>query len=382
MNASQEMVKKLESVELDFSWPDFPVVLREAVGARVADTLYAGLGSAGAAWYALDLQASDKQWQRRADFPGVAPAGAAFATLQGKIFVFGGNAPQSLGGRPMQSDSVWCYEAQADAWQCLPLTLPLGLLGASAIAVSENRIWIFGGYNKQQFDRFFVEHESASEDRRKELLQEFMGRPIAGFAWNRHVWEFNADDSSLRCLSEVPHAPNCGAGLLALDGGLMLLSGEVKPGLRSATVKRARFTSGGLVWDAELPLPVPPGEACNEGLAAGFFGNAKTAAVFAGGTNFIGATQNYLEGKYYAHAGLKKRWRDEIYIWNSDSGSWQLAAHLPKPRAHGLSFELDQGLLLVGGDGQDGSPLQETCLLSFQWDAGHNTGKFNNKEMK
>jgi N-acetylneuraminate epimerase len=162
----------------------------------------------------------------------------------------------------------------------------------------------------------------------------------------------------------------------------MLMCGEVKPGLRSATVKQAILSANGLIWGDELSLPVPVGEDRNEGLAAGFYGNANGTAVMAGGTNFIGATQNYLQGKCYAHAGLKKRWRDEIYIWNRDSASWQLAGRLPKPRAHGLSFELEQGLLLVGGDGQDGKPTQEAYLLSFQWNAGHNTGKFNNKEMK
>ena len=349
----------------EFVWPDFPVALSEAVGARVGDTLFAGLGSAGCAWYALDLMAPAKGWQPRAGLPSPARKGAVCAVANGKIHVFGGSGVPGPAHSLRQFDSIACYDPQADCWTELPSRLPVGLLGASAAAIASS-IYLFGGYNKSQFDQFFQEYEPALAEHKPALLFAFMNRTAEEFAWNDHVWKFDTTDHSWHDLGKVPHAPQCGSGISVDGSDVYLANGEIKPGLRTASVKHAALRQGAVNWQAEKDLP--PLDGGQEGIAAAFSGKCGIVKILAGGTNFIGARRNYQAGIKYAHQGSSKLWRDEIYILRNDT--WECAGRLPRGRATGLTFEVEQGLLLVGGDTQQGQPCLETWLLSFDESTG------------
>lgn len=89
-------------------WPDLPVGVKNGVSARVGDTLYVGLGSAGTAFHALDLKDRAKGWVKRSSFPGPATHGAAAATSNGQIFVFSGNGkPTSDAKSPIIFDTIY-----------------------------------------------------------------------------------------------------------------------------------------------------------------------------------------------------------------------------------------------------------------------------------
>jgi len=355
----------------EFAWPDFPLPLQEAVGARLGDMLFAGLGSAGQAWFALDTGAPSKAWQRRAKFPFAARKGAVAAAANGKIYVFGGCGRSSEDQSLRQFDSICCYDPQSDSWTELPVRLPVGMLGA-AVAVAAApaalgaSIFMFGGYNKPQFDQFFHEYEAAPQAHQPAILYAFMNRKIADFAWNDHVWKFDARTHAWRDLGQVPHAPTCGSSTIVDGADVWLASGEIKPGLRTATVKHVSIRNGELLWRAEKDLPAA--DQPQEGIAAAFSGKCGRVKILAGGTNFIGARRNYQSGKKFAHHGLAKRWRDEIYVLRDEA--WELAGRLPQGRATGLAFEVEQGLLLVGGDTQNGDPCLETWLLSYSESTG------------
>ena len=353
---------------LEFAWPDFPVALTDGVGLRLGDMLFAGLGSAGQAWFALDCMATPKSWQRRAAFPFAVRKGAVAAAANGNIYVFGGSGRSSDAQSLRQFDSVARYDPQTDCWSELPTRLPVGMLGASAAAIGAS-IYIFGGYNKAQFDQFFREYEAAAETQQPGILHAFMDRTAKDFAWNDHVWEFDTRDFSWHDRGAVPHAPNCGSGIIADGAEILLANGEIKPGLRSASVKHASIHNGELLWRPEKYLPAP--NQPQEGIAAAFSGKCGIVKIVAGGTNFIGARSNYQSGIKYAHQGLNKLWRDEIYMLRNEV--WEFAGRLPQGRATGLAFEVEQGLLLVGGDTQNGQPCLETWLLSYKESTGITT---------
>lgn len=350
---------------LETVWPDFPLALTEAVGVRLGSKLYAGLGSAGQAWFALDILAPDKVWQPCAEFPFALRKGSVAAAANGKIYVFGGCGRSTEQATLHQFDSIASYDPQSDCWTELSVRLPVGMLGASAAAIG-SFIYIFGGYNKPQFDQFFHEYEAAAQEQQSALLCAFMARTIEDFAWNAHAWEFNTNHHTWRDLGQVPHMPNCGSGLIVDGADIWLASGELKPGLRTASVKHASVQNGELRWlvEAELPALAQP----QEGLAGAYSGKCGMVKLIAGGTNFPGARQRYHGGENYAHQGLSKRWCDEIYILRNDR--WELAGRLPQGRASGLVFEVDEGLLLVGGDTQNGQPCLETWLLSYEESKG------------
>ncbi|WP_426192835.1 YjhT family mutarotase [Massilia sp. DWR3-1-1] len=346
---------------LELAWPHFPLALTQAVGVRLGNTLFAGLGSASQAWFALDITAAPKAWHPRAEFPFAVRKDAVAAAADGKIYVFGGSG-RSTGTQSLhQFDSIACYDPQTDCWTELAARLPVGMLGASAAAIG-SCIYIFGGYNKPQFDQFFQAYETAAREQQAAILYAFMDRDAKEFAWNDHVWEFDTSDHRWRDIGQVPHAPNCGSGVIVDGGEVFLANGEIKPGLRTASVKHGSIQNGELMWLADKDLP--PSDQPQEGIAAAFSGKCGMVKILAGGSNFIGARQNYQSGKKYAHRGLNKLWRDEIYVMRNEM--WEFAGRLPHGRANGLSFEVEQGLLLVGGDTQNGQPCLETWLLSYQ----------------
>ncbi|MCA1855225.1 YjhT family mutarotase [Massilia oculi] len=351
-----------------FAWPDFPVALKEATGARVDNVLFAGLGSAGQAWFSLDTArdtGAPASWRRRADFPFAARSGAAAAAAGDMIYVFGGCGRPAPGQSLQQFDSIACYDPGCDSWTELPARLPVGMLGACAAAIGSS-IYLFGGYDKPQFDRFFQEYEAAAEERRPGLQHAFMARSVDDFAWNDRVWEFDTVRQAWHDRGPTGHAPTCGTGIIVNGRALTLACGEIKPGLRTPKTSQVSIHASRLDWQAMDALPA--GEQPQEGIASAFAGKCVRVKILAGGTHFPGARRAYESGELYAHKGLRKLWRDEIYISRRDV--WELAGHLPQGRASGLSFEVEQGLLLVGGDTQDGTPCLETWLLSYNESTG------------
>lgn len=339
--------------------------LKEAVGVRLGNMLFAGLGSAGQAWFALDTMATSTVWQPRAPLPFAVRSGAVAAAANGKIYVFGGSGRSKEVQSLHQFDSIACYDPQVDGWTELPARLPVGMLGACAAATGAS-IYLFGGYNKAQFDQFFRDYEAAAVALQPTILSAFMDRKADDFAWNEHVWEFNTADYSWHDHGKVPHQPHCGSAIIVDGDDVWLASGEIKPGLRTASIKHASMNKGQLLWLAEQHLPARDGP--HEGIAAAFGGKCGKVKIVAGGTSFIGARESYQSGKKYAHQGLSKLWRDEIYMLKNDM--WEFAGRLPQGRATGLAFEVEQGLLLVGGDTQDGQPCLETWLLSYNESTG------------
>ena len=355
------------TAQFDTSWPAFPVPLREAAGAALGGQLYAGLGSAGTAWYRLVTAHRAAGWQRMADFPGTAPAGAACAASGPYLFIFGGAiTPAGRGAR--QSGAVWRYDSVANSWQPLDLPLPLGLLGASALAQADGSIVLFGGYHRAQFDDFCQAHAAASEAERPQLLRAYMARPVAAFGWNRHQWRFDPRQGTLHDEGALPFAGTCGAVAIDANGAAILASGEIKPGLRTPLAWHARRDGSG--WDRHA-LPDTAAGVPQEGVAAAFGGRCGGIPVIAGGTHFIGASANYAQEQWHAHAGLAKTWRRELYGF--DGSQWRGLGLLPAARAHGLSFQVGNSLLLVGGDTDAGAAILETLAITLSNGPGRDT---------
>ena len=353
-------------VDQDFNksavWPSFPVALKEAIGAQVGTVLYAGLGTAGHAWFALDTQLTPASWQRLADFPAAVPSGAVSAVVDGKIYVFGGAGRTNASDSLAQFDVVHCYNPLSDSWTSLSTYLPIGLFGASAVCVDDRHVLFFGGYNATQFNTFFARYAVLEQSQQPQALEAFMARPVQDYAWNGSVWQFNVVTLAWKNLGAVDHLPNCGSSVIQHQGQIYLLSGEVKPGLRSDSVKRAIFADGLVRWLDVARLPLLGEDALQEGVAGGFSGCWGEYPFLAGGTNFPGARGRYDTGEFYAHQGLLKTWRNEIYVFRDDV--WIMAGRLPVARANGLSFQVAAGLVFVGGDTEGGVPCLDTLFLA------------------
>lgn len=90
---------------------------------------------------------------------------------------------------------------------------------------------------------------------------------------------------------------------------------------------------------SELPaLPDSPG------LAGAFAGSSGRAIIVAGGANF--------PDKMPWEGGTKV-WQDQVWVLESPEGRWQPAGRLPGPLGYGVSIEVADGVLCIGGSDAD-----------------------------
>ncbi|WP_412057910.1 N-acetylneuraminate epimerase [Bartonella sp. DGB2] len=352
------------------AWPDLPVGIKTGISARIDHFAYVGLGSAGDVFYALDLNNPTTGWVKRAAFPGPKTNGAAAAVSDGKIFAFSGNGLATPDAQsPIIFDTVYVYDPVTDSWSKVDTKTPVGLSGAKALSLADGRIAIIGGYNKKLFDKYLSDlakiDEKKDPKRLKKLVNSYMGMKPKGYHWNARVLSYNPKNNQWGTFGKSPFLPNCDSAI-AFEGvdRFMVIGGEIKPGLRTPAVKQVKFTAHDAQWKKLTPLPALSNDEPQEGLAGAFAGKVGDDVLVAGGANFKGAQANAAAGKWFAHDGLPKIWRSEIYVY--DNEGWRVVGKLPHGLAYGASFEMPDGLLLVGGEDEQGKASKEVMFLG--WD--------------
>lgn len=350
-------------------WPVLPQGVKNGVSGKVGHRLFVGLGSAGRSMFALDLDALSAGWTEVARFPGPARDGAACAVVGGRLHVFSGlgkTSPDDAAPRVLQD--VFTYDPATDVWTRLDTKPPAGFLGASAFALDDDRIGLVGGVNTQIFDGFMVAAASADPendpDGWQRILEAFMSMPPEGHKWNTKLWVYSVSANAWSDLADNPFLPNTGAACVTVPNGVLLINGEIKPGLRTPQVKHIGFQASGVTWAEQEPIPPLDGRPLQDGLAGAYAGHAGGVLLVAGGANFHGSRAIAAKGEWYAHRGLQKVWNREIYA--RKDGKWRVAGQLPFGLAYGASFELPHGLLLVGGEDQDQIARNDVLLLT--WD--------------
>ena len=352
------------------TWPDLPKGIKNGIGVQVEDRLIVGLGSAGTELYALDLDDRAAGWQALSPFTGPAPSQPAAAASGGKLYVFSGSGlPAADAKAPIVFDTVYSYDPKADAWAQVDTTTPVGLLGASAFALPDGRIAIVGGYNKDLFDRYLAEvtpiDKTAEPDRYAQVVGAYMGMEPKGYRWNDKVRVYDPASNSWGELGPNPYLPNTGAGLVPMaDGEVLVVNGEVKPGLRTDEVKSLKVAADAAEWAELPPVPAPEGTDVQEGLAGAFAGRAGDVVLVAGGANFPGARARADAGTWYAHEGLTKTWSPEVFAL--EDGQWSQAGALPEGLAYGASFTVGDELVVAGGEDATGTARAE--VFSLAWD--------------
>lgn len=349
-------------------WPSLPQGIKNGVAGQAGPWIYVGLGSAGAAFYGLDLTRRTDGWVALAPFPGPATDGAAAAVAQGKLYVFSGaGKTRAEDAAPVVFTSAHVYDPARNTWQLLDTETPVGLLGAAAHAIDDDRIAFFGGYDKNRFDTFLRDLQAvdkqAEPEKWQSLMDGFMGMEPRDYHWNAGVWVYSISGNAWSCLGETDFLPTCGTALVAEAGRITLINGEIKPGLRTAAIAEVRLEDGQLCWTGHEQLPAVPGEPEQEGLAGAFAGLSNGALIVAGGVNFPGAQANARAGNWYAHKGLTKIWHSAIHA--KINGVWTHAGHLPAGLAYGASFSIPEGMLVVGGENAAMTAQSDVYLIRW-----------------
>ena len=335
------------------TYPDLPVALADGGGALIGNTAYVGLGSAGEAFFALDLKTPQAAWQALPPFPGGARSQPVVAALDGKLYVFGGLQKDAAGVLQLVNDAH-VYDPTQKAWQKLPTRAPLGLVGAAAVAHG-GRIYVIGGSNSPIFNGYFQDYSAAGDDEagKQAVMRAYFDQPAPDYFFNTTVFSYEPHSNQWHNEGPWPFSGRAGAAVSARGDTVMVANGEIKPGLRTDAVAQGKFDDKGrLQWQTLPPLIAAPSGARQEGLAGAYSGFSGEYYLLAGGANFPGAAQRYDEGHLYAHEGLSKVTHATVYALHD--GVWQVASALPQPAAYGVTLPYQGKLLLLGGkDNQD-----------------------------
>lgn len=349
-------------------WADFPAPIKNGAGARIGATVYAGLGSAGKAWYALDTSKPGAPWVALAPFPDAARDAANAVAIQGLVYVFGGSGKNAPDDKALTVfDTAYVYDPAANTWRQLPTRAPLGIFTASVVSVDQQNIVFFGGVNKAIFDGYFQDYAvgaADSKERQAVVAGHYFDQRPQDYLWTAQVMSYNPQTNQWRNLGADPQLPTVGAGVAVHGNVLTMVNGEIKPGLRSPNVKEVSIDGDKLTWKQGGKLPAPPGATRQEGVAGSFAGYSGKVLLVAGGANFPGAWQQFDAGQNYAHKGLKKTWRDDIYARRD--GKWSHVGKLPAGMGYGTGIQLDDGVLVIGGELDGGAASKDVFLL--QWD--------------
>ncbi len=234
--------------------PSLPVPLTEAAGALVGSrvVLVGGRtengGSPGNRVLVLDLAkegADGFAWEERAGMPGPRRGLAAACALGGELLVASGRdygPARGEGAAPFAFHAdLLRYDPEADAWSELPpLTVegaPRCVMAGTAVPVGGDRAWILGGASGEVLQRLVELEAAGDEEARLALLREHPGFSSA-------VLEVGLDGSVRELVDRRGAAPLPVTTQAVLwRGEAWLVSGEVRPGVRTAGVQSLALPS-------------------------------------------------------------------------------------------------------------------------------------------
>jgi N-acetylneuraminate epimerase len=172
----------------------------------------------------------------------------------------------------------------------------VGLLGARAFSVPDGRIAIVGGCNKELFDKYLADVSSIDKDKNPQeygsLVGSYMSMQPRAYLWNDKLLAFDPTGARWSELGDNPFLPNCDSALVQTgEGAFLIISGEIKPGLRTPNTKAIKITGDNAEWKHLPDLPAPSPEVLQEGIASLYAGAVGADVLVAGGAN-LGSAQD------------------------------------------------------------------------------------------
>lgn len=347
--------------------PDIPEPLKNGTGAIDNNgVIYVGLGTAGTSWYKIDLKKQHKDWERIKSFTGGAREQSVSVFLNDELYVFGGVGKKNSESPLQVYSDVYKYSPVKNTWQKVDTISPVGLTGHTGVKLNETMVLITGGVNEHIFDKYFIDIAAAAADEseKNKVIYNYFNKPAKDYFFNKIVFIYNAKENTWKNAGELPDAGTAGSSSVMENNFLMLINGELKPGLRTDVIYRAMWDNDKLTWLKNSQLPPSPGEQQQEGLAGAFSGYSHGVLLVGGGANFPGAKQNYTNGKFYSHEGINKKWRDEVY--GLVNGHWQYMGKMKQPLGYGVSVSYGDEVFLIGGENAKGKPVSSVTSFTMR----------------
>lgn len=214
--------------------PSLPETIDNAAAAYAGGTVYVTGGNqknGQNSLYAL-CPGKDKQWRRLASYPGPARSQPVVVASDTALYLIGGFSFDPVAKECALPASLLTYSIARDAWG-EPVAFPekagggkYALSGASGVLV-DGKIILAGGVD---YDRF----KEAMEGR---APADYMKKPVAWYRFNPDVLVYDPQSQAWTVKKDIEGLNRAGGILLHHEGQLLLICGEIKPGIRTAALK-------------------------------------------------------------------------------------------------------------------------------------------------
>jgi len=250
-------------------WPKLPFSMAEHSATLLDDYIYVAGGSVNGApdnkFLRLDLSQKETghfHWEELPDFPGPARLQAIAigqnAAEESHFYLVSGSSFPPYSDHPYITTDVLEYNPRTNAWSKKTNIQPINknaysLHGGSGISMGAHHALFVGGVNQEIFFKAWKRERNLqlAKDRndtteiiklKKEIYDYFIQAPEA-YKFNRDVLAYHTITDTWTVIGKYPFPGPAGAPLVKWQNGFVVISGEIKPGLRSPKVYYGRISS-------------------------------------------------------------------------------------------------------------------------------------------
>lgn len=200
----------------------------------------------------LDLNkrySDDFGWEVLGNMPGD-PRVEATASVQNDgeetaIYIFGGYTMSGRNNFPLVHTDGLIFYPDRNEWRHFSNSYPdkktFALLGSRSIPVGVHNIMVTGGVDRSRFqaalDRIYLIDSPATDPVLKDSLiriqNSYFDHPPDWYDYNNNVLIFNTISREWTVQDRYPYQPVTGGVLQKIDQSYYLISGEIKPGVRT-----------------------------------------------------------------------------------------------------------------------------------------------------
>ena len=250
-----------EKIEIT-PWPSLPFSMSEMAADKIGDIIYVAGGKSNKKvennFLSLNLSnyGTDKfKWETLPSFPGpgrVQPVGIGQnAAEEGHFYLFSGSSYPEKSEEPILCANGLEYNPKTQTWIELPEIKPgknkiYSLHGAGGAAIGAHQIMFIGGVNRELFyeawkrERTLKIARSHKNDALLDSLitevKNYFLQPPEWYKFNDKIILYHTITKSFSILGDYPYQAPAGAPVVQWKNGFVVVSGEIKPGVRSPKV--------------------------------------------------------------------------------------------------------------------------------------------------
>ena len=221
-------------------------------------------GTPSHAFYYLDLsvRTDSGRWEKLPDFPGAARVQPVLVAQhcgneEYRLYLAGGFQPGTTETPPQIPDELLAFSPRTGTWETETALPPLSdgnprtLTGGCAVACGDSAMLFFGGVNYTRFfdavdrPRQMALARAANDTRRLEALQSeaagYLRHPVDWYRFNDEVLHYDVRSRTWTNRGAYEAVARAGAGALFHNRRLIVVNGEIKPGIRTPRVNIGMF---------------------------------------------------------------------------------------------------------------------------------------------